>query len=81
MLYQALVHRKIIPRYPNKYIGYSSTRICLCVGHLGDNTASTSRVKYRSFLKAKLEVYEKKESSTKYDIEMIPADVPKGEIN
>ena len=49
--------------------------------YMGYNTASTSRVKYRSVLKAKLEVYETKESSTKYDIEMIPADVPKGEKN
>ena len=37
--------------------------------------------KYRDFLKEKLAVYEVKESSTKSDIEMILADISKGERN
>ena len=49
--------------------------------HLFDNTASTPSFKYRHFLKEKLAVYEVKESSTKSDIEMILADIPKGERN
>ena len=54
---------------------------CYVLGHLCANTASTPSVKYRHFLKEKLAVYEVKESSTNYYIEMILADIPKGERN
>ena len=51
------------------------------LGQLDANTVSTSRVKSRSILKAKLTVLEIQAYINKADIDEILPDIPKGEIN